>query len=191
MKNIYILFYWKLSPHFLSSLTFFSLSLLCTFPLFLSLYQRIGGTRHRFHWLRFESVARVWINGCGFSGKVWVFGAEAWITACFFSGDKALSVARFCLQLLGWFESVVVDCFWWVFSMVGVNFRGCGLMLVVVGDGYLAVICLMGSDLARFRFGCWRCWVCCGGVAATSWWVWVHLIWVFFLLLLFLFIYLF
>ena len=65
--------------------------------------------------------------------------------------------------------------------MVGVNFSGCGLMLVVAGDGYLVVICLVSSKLARFRFGCWRCWVCCGGVAATSWWVrwfWVHLIWV-------------
>lgn len=39
--------------------------------------------------------------------------------------------------------------------MVGVNFSGCGLMLVVVGDGYLVMICLVSSNLARFRFGCW------------------------------------
>ena len=40
-----------------------------------------------------------------------------------------------------------------VVLVVGINFGGCGLLLVVVGDGYLAVICSMGWDLAGFGFG--------------------------------------
>ena len=35
-----------------------------------------------------------------------------------------------------------------VVSMVGINFSGCGLLLVVASDGYLAVICSMDWDLA-------------------------------------------
>ncbi|KAL4651057.1 hypothetical protein ACB092_01G131400 [Castanea dentata] len=44
---------------------------------------------------------------------------------------------------------------WVVFkvSVVGINFNGCGLLLVVVGDGYLAMICSMGWDLVGFGFG--------------------------------------
>ena len=34
-----------------------------------------------------------------------------------------------------------------VVSMVGINFGGCGLLLVVASDGYLAVICSVDWDL--------------------------------------------
>ena len=39
-----------------------------------------------------------------------------------------------------------------VVLVVGINFDGCGLLLVVTGDRYLFVICSVGSDLARFGF---------------------------------------
>ena len=42
-----------------------------------------------------------------------------------------------------------------VVSVVGINFCGCGLMLVVASDGYLAVICSVDWDLAGFGFGIW------------------------------------
>ena len=35
-----------------------------------------------------------------------------------------------------------------VVSVVGINFDGCGLLLVVASDGYLAVICSVDWDLA-------------------------------------------
>ena len=35
-----------------------------------------------------------------------------------------------------------------VVSVVGINFGGCGLLLVVASDGYLAVICFMDWHLA-------------------------------------------
>ena len=35
-----------------------------------------------------------------------------------------------------------------VVSMVGINFGGCGLLLVVASDGYLTVICYVDWDLA-------------------------------------------
>ena len=31
-------------------------------------------------------------------------------------------------------------------TVVGINFGGCGLLLVVAGDGYLAVICSVDWD---------------------------------------------
>ena len=34
-----------------------------------------------------------------------------------------------------------------VVSMVGINFGGCGLLLVVASDGYLAVICSVDWDM--------------------------------------------
>ena len=42
-----------------------------------------------------------------------------------------------------------------VVSMEGINFGGCGLLflLVVTGDRYLAMICLVGLDLVGFGFG--------------------------------------
>ena len=42
-----------------------------------------------------------------------------------------------------------------VVSVVGINFGGCGLLLVVASDGYLAVICSVDWDLAGFGFGIW------------------------------------
>ena len=42
-----------------------------------------------------------------------------------------------------------------VVSVVGVNFGGCGLLLVVASEGYLAVIFSVDWDLARFGFGIW------------------------------------
>ena len=35
-----------------------------------------------------------------------------------------------------------------VVSVVGINFGGCGLLLVVASDGYLVVICYVNWDLA-------------------------------------------
>ena len=35
-----------------------------------------------------------------------------------------------------------------VVSVVGINFDGCGLLLVVASDGYLVVICYVNWDLA-------------------------------------------
>ena len=35
-----------------------------------------------------------------------------------------------------------------VVSVVGINFGGCGLLLVVASDGYLAVICSVDWNLA-------------------------------------------
>ena len=35
-----------------------------------------------------------------------------------------------------------------VVSVVGINFDGCGLLLVVASDGYLDVICFVDWDLA-------------------------------------------
>ena len=35
---------------------------------------------------------------------------------------------------------------------MGINFSGCGILLVVVGDGYLIVICSVGWDLVGFGF---------------------------------------
>ena len=40
-----------------------------------------------------------------------------------------------------------------VVLVVGINFGGCGLLLVVASDRYLVVICSVGWDLARFGFG--------------------------------------
>ena len=40
-----------------------------------------------------------------------------------------------------------------VVSVVGINFSGCGLLLVVASDGYLAVICSVDWYLAGF--GIW------------------------------------
>ena len=38
--------------------------------------------------------------------------------------------------------------------MVGINVNGCGLLLVVVGDGNLVVVCSMGWDFdLGFQFG--------------------------------------
>ena len=39
-----------------------------------------------------------------------------------------------------------------VVSVVGTNFGGYGLLLVVAGDGYLVVICYVGWDLVGFGF---------------------------------------
>ena len=48
------------------------------------------------------------------------------------------------LWFLGWFQSFGGV---WCCSMMGINFNGCGLLLVVAGDGYLVVVCSMGWDL--------------------------------------------
>ena len=37
-----------------------------------------------------------------------------------------------------------------VVSVVGINYGGYGLLLVVAGDGYLVVICFVGWDLVGF-----------------------------------------
>ena len=43
-----------------------------------------------------------------------------------------------------------------VVSVVGINFGGCGLLLLVIAsDEYLAVICSLDWDLAGFGFGIW------------------------------------
>ena len=55
-----------------------------------------------------------------------------------------------------------------VVLVVGINFGGYGLLLVVVGDRYLAVICSVGWNLARFGFGI-SVWCYNGGFGGLVW----------------------
>ena len=57
-----------------------------------------------------------------------------------------LLIAGVCCRGLNWSFGGVVVC--GVVSVVGINFDGCGLLLVVASDGYLAVICFVDWDLA-------------------------------------------
>ena len=55
-----------------------------------------------------------------------------------------------------------------VVLVVGINFGGCGLLLVVASDRCLAVICSVGWDLARFGFGI-SVWCYNGGFGGLVW----------------------
>ena len=55
-----------------------------------------------------------------------------------------------------------------VVLVVGINFGGYGLLLVVAGDRYLAVICSVGWNLARFGFGI-SVWCYNGGFGGLVW----------------------
>ena len=45
------------------------------------------------------------------------------------------------LWFLGWFQSFGGV---WCCSMMGINFNGCELLLVIASDGYLVVVCFVG-----------------------------------------------
>ena len=62
---------------------------------------------------------------------------------CLLAVDCGFWLSKF--AVVGWIGvSVVCD----VVSVVGINFGGCGLLLVVASDGYLVVICYVNWDLA-------------------------------------------
>ena len=85
-------------------------------------------------WLLIARVCRRGLNQCLRLGSKWVVGLNR-------------------LWFLGWFQSFSGV---WCWSMVGINVNGCGLLLVVVGDGYLVVVCSVGWDFNL----------------VLQWWVW-------------------
>ena len=70
-----------------------------------------------------------------------------WFSYCVVVGFACLPlvVAFDCRSLPPWVKLEFRWC--GVVSIVGINFGGCGLLLVVASDGYLTVICYVDWDL--------------------------------------------